>query len=85
MYLVEKNAVVAAVDMAVHFVVGVVRYLSTVLVVSRTIGSRDDPVVQARRTVAAVVIVSGLDVVEVEALVADTAESNIAVALEDLL
>lgn len=85
MYLVEKNAVVAAVDMAVHFVVGVVRYLSTVLVVSRTIGSRDDPVVQARRTVAAVVIVSGLDVVEVEALVVDTAESNIAVALEDLL
>lgn len=85
MYLVEKNAVVAAVDMAVHFVVGVVRYLSTVLVVSRMIGSRDDPVVQARRTVAAVVIVSGLDVVEVEALVADTAESNIAVALEDLL
>lgn len=85
MYLVEKNAVVAAVDMAVHFVAGVVRYLSTVLVVSRTIGSRDDPVVQARRTVAAVVIVSGLDVVEVEALVVDTAESNIAVALEDLL
>lgn len=85
MYLVEKNAVVAAVDMAVHFVAGVVRYLSTVLVVSRMIGSRDDPVVQARRTVAAVVIVSGLDVVEVEALVADTAESNIAVALEDLL
>lgn len=85
MYLVEKNAVVAAVDMAVHFVAGVVRYLSTVLVVSRMIGSRDDPVVQARRTVAAVVIVSGLDVVEVEALVVDTAESNIAVALEDLL
>lgn len=85
MYLVEKNAVVVAVDMAVHFVVGVARYLSIVLVVSRMIGSRDNPVVQARRTVVAVVIVSGLDVVEVEALVADTAESNIAVALEDLL